>query len=110
QRAIPAKHQCLGGGEIAVEIDGADKGFKSVFEDRGAVAAAGVLLAFAEAKAGIETEAAGHAGQEFSLGKHGATAAEHALALGWIFTVERGGQDEMQDRVTEEFQALVVRR
>ncbi len=106
--AVEGEDDALRGREVAVEVEGADEGFEGVFARGGAGPATGGFFAGAEAQAGVELEVAGEAGEEDAVGEGGAAAAELAFAVGGVEAVERFGEDELEDGVAEEFEALVV--
>jgi hypothetical protein len=97
-----------GGGEVAVEVEGADEGFEGVFQAAARVRPPVDSSLCAEEQA-ASSRVAGEAGEEAAFGQRGAAAAEHAFAVGGIEAIERLGEDELEHGVAEKFEPLVVR-
>ena len=110
QRVEEAVHELAGGLDARRQVDRADDGLDGVGEDRGLVAAAGGLLAAAEADVVAEAEGAADVGQRAHVDDGGAQLGQLALAGVGVRVVERVGDDQAEHRVAEELQALVVRQ
>lgn len=93
----------------AVEEDGAEEGFVGVGEVGGTVAAAGGFFAAGKDEVFAKSEAFGLGGEGAAVDHLGAGFGERAFADAGEAGVEFAGEDEAEDRVAEEFQALVVR-
>ncbi len=106
--AVPAEDGFFGGGEIAVEVEGADEGFEGVFEAGGAVLAVVLDFAAAHQEAFVESEVAGEIAEETAFGEDGAVFGEGAFAFVGVEGEEFLGEDEVENGVAEEFEALVV--
>ena len=83
-------------------------GLHGVGEDAGAAAAAGVLLAAAEADILAQAELGGHAVQALLADELGAQARHAALRQLRKAVIERVGDDHAQDAVAQELKPLVA--
>lgn len=92
----------------AVEEDGAEECFVGVGEVGLAVAAAGGFFAAGEDEVFAEGDAFGLRGEGAAIDHLGAGFGEGAFADVGEAVVEFGGEDEAEDGVAEEFEALVV--
>ncbi len=104
--AVGALDEGLRGGESAIQKDRADHGFVDITSGGGGTA--GLLLGGAEAQMGGQIEFAGESAEEDAVGEGDAQAAEFAFALGWTKVEEGGGDDELDDGVSQELEALVM--
>ena len=105
---IDAEHDAAGGGQVAVEVEGANHRLEGVLEGGGAAAAAALFLAGAEEQAVIEADLAGEAAKALALGESGAALAQGALPIRGKALEKRIGQDHLQHGVPQKFQPLVA--
>ena len=103
------QHEVAGALEAGREVDGADERLHRVGEDRRLHAAAGELLALAEQEVLADAEVGGHAGQRDRAHDGLADLREVALVEVEVFAEDVVRDDDAEDGVTQELQALVRR-
>ena len=91
-----------------VEEDGADHGLESVGQDRLQRAGAGLVRAFAQGQVVAETPARGQPGQAPGVDDGGAQPGQLALVRGLVSVVQVLGGDQLEDRIAQVLEALVV--
>ena len=96
--------------EASVDVHGADHGLERILEGGVSAPAAARLLVRAEAQAGVEADLAGEAREELAPAEDRAPLGELALRGLGIERIERLRQDQLEDGVAEELEALVVAR
>jgi hypothetical protein len=101
------QNKIAGGFKAAIEKDGAQERLEGVGQGGGALAAAVLLLAAAEQQVFAEAETPAMLGQGAAIDHFGASLGERAFAHGGEFFVELASEDELQDGVTEELEALI---
>ena len=107
ERVEELVHEHRGDLDAAGEVDGADQRLDGVGEDRGLVATAGALLAATELDVLAEPDAAADLGERPGVDHGGAQLGQPALGQVGVLGVERLGDDDTEDRVTEELEPLV---
>lgn len=107
-RLAVVENEPLGNGIIAVQVDGSDEGFKGIRKGGGTVAATVGFLAFAHEQVGAQIDAAGIGLERFAGDEPGAQLGEFALREGGEERVEKLGEDELNDGVAQELEALIV--
>ena len=103
-----AENEAADGFQIAVEIHGADQGLEGIGQSGGALASATGLLPATQHEVVAETKGRGVLFQALARDETGAEFGELSFAEGREKAVEVVGDDELQDRVAEELEALVV--
>lgn len=93
--------------EAAVEVDGAEDRLEGVPEDRGARASAGEVFLAAEVEEVADADGAAFFGEDGLADEEGLDLGEVALTLVAVAFEEVLGDDEVEDGVAEEFEALV---
>lgn len=101
---------CAGLIDAAVEVDCSDDGFEGVFEHTVAVVGVVLALGFADAEGVGEPDVACEFCEGFTVDDLGAHTVEGAFVLFWFIAEEVFGDDEVEDGVAEEFEALVISR
>src|SRR5579862_4810539 len=107
--AEQAEHEPFGCGPADIEVDGADHRLDGVGEDRGLRPATGGLLTFAEEDRRADLEPLGDLRQHPRIDHRGSHLGKLALGHVGEVAVAELGDRQSEDRVTEEFEALVRR-
>ena len=92
----------------SVEKDGPDDGFEGSAEQRRAVAAAALLLAKAQSQVAAEVDSAGEVGQRLRAHQRRPQGGQFALVHLGKAMIEVTGHDEVDHRVAQKLQPLVV--
>lgn len=100
----------LGVGEATVEVDRAEEGFEDIGEVGVPIASAVNFFAIAEDEGLAEIDAAGGLGEGGSGDDGGAEFGEEAFFEVGEALEEVVGDDEFEDGIAEEFEALVIGR
>jgi hypothetical protein len=110
ERVEEAVDERRGGLDAAGEVDGADDGLDGVGDDRGLLATAGGLLATTELDVVAEPDRPADLGERAGVDDGGAQLRQPTLGEVGVLQVQRLGDDDAEDRVTEELEALVRRQ
>ena len=100
----------LRGFEAAIEIDRTDHCLERIGQNRRAMFAAAPEFAPAETQIGAEFQIRGNSMQALLAHEVGTQARHFSLADVAKALEERDGDDAIENRVPEEFEALIVRR
>src|SRR5829696_5122880 len=100
-------HQGGGPGQALVQVDGPEHGLEGVGQDGGLVPAARQLLAPAQADGVADAELAGHLGEHVHVHRGRPQLGQVALGQVREGAVDDVGDDQAEDGVAEELQALV---
>ncbi len=96
------------GDETAIEIDCAEECFERIADNGFALAVAVDLPAFSEQQRSVEAEFNCVAGCGFFIYKQCARDGELAFLFSRVCEVERLGDDQLQYRVAEKFEAFII--
>jgi hypothetical protein len=107
-RLVQPVHQRLGGGKAGVEVDRADQRLERIGQDRRPVRAAGAGLALAQLEQRRQRQPHSQAVQGVLLDQVGPHARQVALGQGRQADVQQVRNRQVQHRVAEKLQALVV--
>ncbi|CRS42511.1 hypothetical protein PAERUG_P7_London_17_VIM_2_06_09_00408 [Pseudomonas aeruginosa] len=107
-RSEPGDDPLARGVHAGIQVDGADQGFHRIGEDRLAAEPAALQLARAQPQVVAHLEAARQQGQGLALDQSRAQARKLAFASLREVVEQRLADDEVENGVTEELQALVV--
>jgi len=102
-----AKNEFTGSLETAVEENRPEKGFERVRQSGGTLAPAVNFFASTQDEMLAEPELAGVFGKSATIDQLGASFGERAFAKGREILVELPSENELEDSVTEKFEALV---
>ena len=94
--------------EAAIEKDGAEHRFERIGDDRRAVSATALLLAFAEAQRGAQIERPREPRERVALDEMGADPRQVAFGYLREAVIEKESDHAVQHRVADEFEPLVV--
>jgi hypothetical protein len=109
QRFVPAQHEVAAGVEAGIEVAGGDHRFQRIGQDRVAAVAAGLHLAGTEREPFAHFKAARERCQRGFAYQFGAGPGHRAFVGLRPAQVQLLGDDQVEQRVTEELEALVVR-
>lgn len=107
-RLEASQHEFAGSLETGVDEDRAEERFEGVGECGGPLASAVEGFAAAEEEVAAQVEAAALFGEEAAVDQSGAGLGEIALTEIGEAVVELAGEDQLENRVAEEFEPLVV--
>lgn len=102
-----AKNEFTGGLKAAVEKNRAEKRFESVRQSGGTFATAVQFFASTQDEMFAQTELASMVSEGASIDQLGASFGERAFAKGRKILIELASENELEDSITEEFEALV---
>ena len=108
--AVQTEDDTLRSFEAAIEIDCTDHGLDRIGQNRWAMFATAPEFALAETQIGAEIQIDGNSMQALLAHEIGTQARHFSLADVAEAFEERNGNDAIENRVPEEFEALVVRR
>ena len=97
-----------GGGEIGIQVEGADQGLEARGNDLAVAPALVFFLAAAQQDVAAQAERFGHLEQHLARNQVGAQLGQVALALVAAAAVNGVGDGQADDRIAQELQPLVV--
>jgi hypothetical protein len=101
------KNEFTGGVKPAIKKNSAKKGFKGICERGGTISATVKFFASAQNEMFAQAKVASMFGEGAAIDKFGASFREGAFAERGEILVEFASQNELEDGVTEEFEALI---